>query len=172
MRTVSVIGDQIDALNQFFRLGAFEQKRIHANRLVRQASATGFFPREMLVIKRYLEAGRGQALSTQSPGGTSANDTNPAWRHGFSCFRPSARVGINCHWGYRIRRHGSALDRLFRGRDRFVSHHLRSAGACSIRGEVYHRSWRPAAPCRQRSSSRAQAHMLIFGIYVMMPVSK
>ena len=78
-RAVLLAADELDGMNEFFRIGIVEQKREALNGFVRQSAAAGFFPRQVFVEKIYFVPRARELLTAHCAGGPAANDCN--FRH-------------------------------------------------------------------------------------------
>src|SRR5216684_4685577 len=66
--------DQLDGIHQFFWIRIIKQEREALDRLVRQAAAAGFFPRQMFVKKIDFVARARKLFTAHCAGRSSAND--------------------------------------------------------------------------------------------------
>ena len=74
LRAMPAAGNQFRFANDLFGLRRIKQEGIGFDRLVRQTAAAGLFPRQTLVVNRYLKARTGQTLSAERTGRTATND--------------------------------------------------------------------------------------------------
>ena len=69
-------GDEFDLLNQLFGFRTIEQKRIVKEGFVREASAAGFLPGEVLIEKCDLKTGGREPFTAQGAGWASTHYGN------------------------------------------------------------------------------------------------